>query len=182
MNPRFITTPAGEEMVLLSRADFEDLARRAAEAAEDADDVAVFDAAMAARGAEPALSPRENADVLIRNGLIRSLRKAAGLSQKELADAVDVAQGFISDIETGAKRGSDETMAAIADRLGVPRAQLGVVAAPREGQQTPDARRMKKLTMAASSLPASRAKAAPAAVEVVVAGRPADPRKKNKAR
>lgn len=53
MNPQFIKTPNGEDMVLLSRAEFDALMAAAAEAAEDAADAATYDEAMAS------LSPSE---------------------------------------------------------------------------------------------------------------------------
>ena len=42
--PQIIRTPSGEELVVLSRAEYEALLYRADHAAEDADDVAIYDA------------------------------------------------------------------------------------------------------------------------------------------
>jgi PHD/YefM family antitoxin component YafN of YafNO toxin-antitoxin module len=42
--PQIIRTPSGEELVVLSRAEYEALLERADHAAEDADDVAIYDA------------------------------------------------------------------------------------------------------------------------------------------
>ena len=43
---QIITTPAGEELVVISKAEFDALLERLADAAEDAADVAIYDARM----------------------------------------------------------------------------------------------------------------------------------------
>ncbi len=50
--PQIIRTPAGEELVVLPRAEYEALVSLADAAAEDADDVAIYDARMAELAAE----------------------------------------------------------------------------------------------------------------------------------
>ena len=62
MKHTIITTPAGEELVLLSKADFDALV----EAAEDLADVAAFDAAVAAPESRDLLSAEETAKALER--------------------------------------------------------------------------------------------------------------------
>jgi hypothetical protein len=49
--PQIIRTPSGEELVVLPRAEYEALLARANHKAEDADDVAIYDARKAELGA-----------------------------------------------------------------------------------------------------------------------------------
>jgi PHD/YefM family antitoxin component YafN of YafNO toxin-antitoxin module len=49
--PQIIRTPSGEELVVLPRAEYEALLERADREAEDADDVAIYDARKAELGA-----------------------------------------------------------------------------------------------------------------------------------
>jgi PHD/YefM family antitoxin component YafN of YafNO toxin-antitoxin module len=57
--PQIIRTPGGEELVVLPRADYEALLERADGAAEDADDVAIYDARKAELAAGGVVLPPE---------------------------------------------------------------------------------------------------------------------------
>jgi hypothetical protein len=63
--PQIIRTPGGEELVVLPRAEYEALLERAGDAAEDADDIAIYDARKAelAKGGV-ALPPEVSAAIL----------------------------------------------------------------------------------------------------------------------
>jgi hypothetical protein len=63
--PQIIRTPSGDEMVVLPLAEYEELLARGGREAEDAEDVAIYDACMAeiAAGA-PALPAAVSAAVL----------------------------------------------------------------------------------------------------------------------
>ncbi len=124
--PQTITTPSGEELVVLPRGDYDALVRAASEAGEDAADAAVFDARMAERRAgRDALLPAEVSASMLRGlTLIKALRKWRGLKQREVAEKSGVAQGFLSDIESGRRVGSRETLEKIAAALDAPLAWL----------------------------------------------------------
>jgi DNA-binding XRE family transcriptional regulator len=124
--PQTITTPNGEELVVLPRGDYDALVRAAEEAREDAADAAVFDARMAElqAGRDARLPPEVSASMLRGFTLVKALRKWRGLKQRELARRSGIAQGFLSDIESGRRVGSRETLEKIAAALEAPLAWL----------------------------------------------------------
>ena len=117
-----ITTPAGEELVLLSRAEYDRLTALAAEADEDAADVAAYDAAMAeiASGHDSALPVEVTAQLLRGASLVTAIRKWRGMKQTELAKRAGLSQGYLSDLESGRRKGASESLHAIAKALDVP--------------------------------------------------------------
>jgi DNA-binding XRE family transcriptional regulator len=121
IRPQTIRTSSGEELVVLTRAEFDALAAAAAEHIEDADDVAVYDARKAALQAEdnPILPAEVSAAMLAGDSLLRALRRWKGITQAELAERTGLAQGYISDLETGRKTGTADTLRAIAGALEV---------------------------------------------------------------
>jgi transcriptional regulator with XRE-family HTH domain len=68
-------------------------------------------------------------DVLAGNTL-RSYRRAAGMSQQQLARRLGVGQSIVSHWEKGTREPSAETMGHIEEVLGLPRGVLGDLAAP----------------------------------------------------
>jgi PHD/YefM family antitoxin component YafN of YafNO toxin-antitoxin module len=56
-SPQIIRTPHGEELVVLPRADYEALVERADHEAEDAEDVAIYDARKAELAAGGGILP-----------------------------------------------------------------------------------------------------------------------------
>jgi len=111
-----IRTPGGEELVLVPRAEYDALRARIAEFEEDEADVAAYDAAKAAMGDG---SPRTISPDAMKGWLIRHHRKARSITQGALAEATGLKQGYISDLESGRRRGSAETIDKIADALGL---------------------------------------------------------------
>ncbi len=107
-----IMTPNGEELVVLSRSDYEALLS----AAEDADDRAAIDA----RSDEPML-PHDDAMAIIRGELhpVAAWRKARGLTQAELGSRAGVRGATISDIEASKSAGRFDVMQRIAEALNV---------------------------------------------------------------
>lgn len=99
MKPQTIISPAGEELVVLSKAEYEALLDAADEAAESASDVAIYDARKADLvGSEPL--PAEVSMAMLRgDSRLRALRKWRGLKQIDLAQQANLAQGFLSDLE-----------------------------------------------------------------------------------
>jgi len=121
MGAQFFTTPNGEEMVLLSKADYEELVRIAEDAMEDAADVAAFDAAMAnPEGLEP-LPFEVSQHILKGASLLKALRLWRDVGQVKLAHDVGTSQGLISDLESGRRKLTDSLAERLASALDVPR-------------------------------------------------------------
>ena len=119
---QIIRSPSGEELVVLPRAEFDRLTALAAEAEEDAADVAAYDSAIAAlaEGAEAVLPARVSALILEGDSRLAAVRKWRGLTQAELADEAGVRQGYVSDLESGRRKGAAATLERIARTLDIP--------------------------------------------------------------
>ena len=118
MGVQFIKTPGGEDLVLLSRADYDELVRQAQDAAEDAADIAAFDDAMA----QPtdSLPAEVSGHILQGAGLLKALRLWRNLSQVELADRSGTSQGHVSDIESRRRKITADLAPRLAAALDVP--------------------------------------------------------------
>ncbi|MDB5651149.1 MAG: helix-turn-helix domain protein [Hyphomicrobiales bacterium] len=121
IKPQFIDTHSGEQLVILTRADFDSLMTAAAEAEEDAADAALFDERMADldHGLDVRLPAEVSAMMLRGDRLLRALRKWRGLTQVKLSQETGIGQGYLSDLEAGRRVGSPETMARIAGALDI---------------------------------------------------------------
>ena len=117
MNVKFFTTPGGEDVAVLARADFEALALLAAEAEEDAADVAIYDARMAE--ASPPLPPEVSAAVLHGDSLLKAVRNWRGMTQLEVESRTQIGQGYLSDLESGRRKGTPETLTKLAKAFDV---------------------------------------------------------------
>jgi len=128
IKPQTIRSPSGDELVVLTRAEFDALASAAADALEDADDVAIFDERMAAltSGLDAPLPIDVTAAMLRGQSLLRALRGWRNLTQKDLAALTGLAQGYISDLEKNRKTGSVETQKSLAKALDIDSSWLGV--------------------------------------------------------
>jgi len=117
-----LKTSAGEELVVISRAEFDRLCALAAEAEEDAVDIAAYDAAKAEfqTGGSIAFPTDLSALLLKHKSRLAAARKWRGLSQADLAAKVEIRQGFLSDLETGRRKGSAATIERLAAALDVP--------------------------------------------------------------
>lgn len=117
MNAQTIITPSGERLVILAEGDFAKLVQ----AAEDNADrlvVTEFRAKLAA--GEEELVPADVVDRLLSGeSRIKVWREHRGLTSKALADRAGIAQAFVSQIETGKRDGTVETMRKIAGALSV---------------------------------------------------------------
>ncbi len=115
--PQIILTPAGEELVVLPRAEYDILLARAAISDEDEDDVAIYDL----RKAEACALPREvSAGMLRGDTLLRAIRRWRGVSQIEVARRSGLGQGYLSDLEKKRRTGTEATMERLAAALDVP--------------------------------------------------------------
>lgn len=115
MNAQTIVTPAGEHLVVLSEADF----RALSEAAEDnADRLAVGEFRRRLAAGEEELLPSGMVDrILGGENRIRVWREHRGLTARALAEAAGIAQPFLSQIETGKREGTVDTLRRIAEVL-----------------------------------------------------------------
>lgn len=123
MNPiQIILSPAGEELVVLPKADYDALVAAVEELDEDAADIAAYDEAKAAlaTGRDVALPPEVSRLILRGNTRLKALRLWRGVSQLKVAHIAGVGQGYLSDLENGKKAGAPETLASLAKALDIP--------------------------------------------------------------
>lgn len=108
-------TPSGDEMVVISRAEYEALV----EAAEMLEDLASYDEFKRKLAAgEEEFIPSEFVDRMIDGeSPIRVWRDFRGLSAKDLAAAAGISAAYLSEIETGKKDGSIAALKSIATAL-----------------------------------------------------------------
>jgi hypothetical protein len=116
--PQIIRTPSGEELVVLPRAEYEALLERADHEAEDADDVAIYDARKAA--GDGVLPPEVSAAILRGESRLKAIRSWRGETQLHLSFKTGIGQGYLSDLESGRRTGTAETIAKLAQALSVP--------------------------------------------------------------
>jgi DNA-binding XRE family transcriptional regulator len=125
---RFETTPNGE-VAILPRAEYERLKTLADEAIEDAGTARLVARAKKEIASGAPLLPKEIVDRLAGGeNPIRVLREFRTETQVELAVAVGITQGYLSDLETGKRKGPLELHKKIARRLGVPLDLLASIA------------------------------------------------------
>ncbi|MFZ5668704.1 MAG: helix-turn-helix domain-containing protein [Pseudomonadota bacterium] len=117
MDIQTFKTPSGEEMVVLSRAEYD----RLLAAAEAASDVAAFDEATAAlaTGVEEAVPAAFVHAMIEGESLVRLWRRHRGMTLDALAKATGLSAPFLSQIENGRRAGSIETLKVVAAALGV---------------------------------------------------------------
>jgi len=109
------TAPDGEEMIVLSRKNYEALIQRI-EDLEDSLTIADFERKLAA--GEEELIPAEYVNRMSEGeSPIRVWRDFRGMTAKDLAAAAGISTAYLSEIETGKKDGSVATLKAIADVL-----------------------------------------------------------------
>lgn len=119
--PQIIRTPGGEELVVLPRAEYEALLERAGYEGEDADDVALYDARKAELAAGDGVLPVEVSAAILRgDSRLKAIRNWRGETQLHLASETGIGQGYLSDLESGRRTGTPETIAKIAQALNVP--------------------------------------------------------------
>jgi len=119
--PQIIRTPGGEELVVLPRAEYEALLERAEHGTENADDAAIYDA----RKAELAnggivLPPDVTAAILRGETRLKAIRNWRDVTQLHLSFKTGMSQGYLSDLESGRRTGTPETIAKLAQALNVP--------------------------------------------------------------
>lgn len=117
MDPQIVTTPSGERLVVIPEAEYETLLA----AAEDAADTAAVEAFRRKLAAgDEELIPAAIVDrILGGESRIRVWRDHRGLTSAALAEKAGIAQAFLSQIETGKRDGTIDTLRRIAAALRV---------------------------------------------------------------
>lgn len=120
-NVQIIRTAAGEELVVLPKDEYEALVAAVAEADEDAADIAIYDDRKKDLTGQDDRLPPEVSDLILRgNTRLKAIRAWRGLAQQDVAAKVGLAQGYLSELESGRKAGSSETLVVLARVLDVP--------------------------------------------------------------
>jgi ribosome-binding protein aMBF1 (putative translation factor) len=112
--PVMTKSPKGDDIVILSRKEYD---RLLVAANEDGTDAAVAKRAIARN--EETLSEAEMDELLAARTPLAFWRKKRGLTQTDLAKAAEIAQGFLSEIESGLKTGDVTVLQRIAVALEV---------------------------------------------------------------
>ncbi|MEE3502999.1 helix-turn-helix transcriptional regulator [Acidiphilium acidophilum] len=119
--PQIIRTEAGEELVVLPRAEYEALVARVEEAVEDEDDIAIYDSRKAALAGDAEMLPKDlSAMILGGDSRLKAIRPWRGMTQQHLSFRSDISQGYLSDLESGHRVGTPDTIAKLAAVLEVP--------------------------------------------------------------
>jgi Helix-turn-helix len=120
MNVRFKMTNKGE-IAILPRKEYEALAAKAREADEDFGTARLVARARKDIAAGMPLIPKEVVN-RIANGenVLRALREWRGKTQLYVSHKANIGQGYISDLESGRRRGTATALKKIADVLKVP--------------------------------------------------------------
>jgi DNA-binding XRE family transcriptional regulator len=128
MKVKFKMTADGE-VAILPRAEYERLKALELAAAEDAGTARLVAQAKREIATGAPVLPKEVVDHLA-NGEnpLRVLRLFRSLSQAELATSVGIAQNYLSDLETGKRKGPLALHRKFADTLGVPLDLLSTIA------------------------------------------------------
>ncbi len=120
MNVRFQKTARGE-VAILPREDYEALVAKAAETDEDAGTARLVARARREIAAGGPLLPKHVVDRLAKGeNPVRVLREWRDITQLYLTSKTELSQGYISDVETGRRKGTAAALRLIADVLKVP--------------------------------------------------------------
>ncbi|WP_316235004.1 MULTISPECIES: helix-turn-helix transcriptional regulator [unclassified Bradyrhizobium] len=111
-------TPKGDDIVILSRTEYNQLVAAANEDAADAETLR-RSIARVESGEEELFSSAEVDAFLAAKTPLAFFRKKRGLSQDELARRAGITQGYLSEIEVGRKSGDVQTLRKLADALKV---------------------------------------------------------------
>ncbi len=122
MGIQTITTENGEQLVVLSRRDYDALLAQLGD--ESAEDRMTLLIAAESRSDEPLPQPVAQA-ILAGESVVKAIRLWRGMTQMELAQAAGVTQSFLSEMEARNKTGSGNTLAKLAKILDVPQGWLG---------------------------------------------------------
>jgi hypothetical protein len=120
MNVRFQKTARGE-IAILPRKEYEALAAKAAEADEDAGTARIVARARKEIADGAPLLPKQVVDRFAKGeSPVRVLREWRDVTQLYLSFKTGLSQGYVSDVETGRRKGTAAALRRIADVLKVP--------------------------------------------------------------
>ena len=120
MKVRFKTTSKGE-IAILARKEYEALAAKAQEADEDFGTARLIARARKEIAAGLPLIPKEVVDRIARGeNALRALREWRGKTQLYVAHKSNIGQGYISELESGRRKGTTTALKKIADVLKLP--------------------------------------------------------------
>jgi DNA-binding XRE family transcriptional regulator len=121
-NVQFIRTPGGDDLAVLSRVDYDRLVVLAAEAEEDAAASRIVRNSMRAlKDGREVVLPKAVVDRLANgDSPVRVIREWRDMIQGDLAVAVGISQNYLSEIETGRRKGPAGLQKKFARALGVP--------------------------------------------------------------
>lgn len=117
MNKQIIKTPAGERMVVIPEAEFKALVE-AAEDAADREAVRAFRRRLAA-GQEELIPAEFVGRMLDGESAIRVWREFRGMTAVQLAKKAGIARPYLTQMETGKREGTVETLRRVAVALRV---------------------------------------------------------------
>jgi len=115
--PIMTRTPGGEEIVILSRKEYDRLTAKAEDTADIRKGKSIMRRVRA--GDEDTLSSDEVKALIAAKTPLALWRKKRGLTQATLAEETGIAQGFLSEIEAGKKTGDVKTLRKVAAALRV---------------------------------------------------------------
>ncbi len=117
--PVMTKTPQGDDIVILSRAEYDALARGRYD--ENAADASRANSILAdiESGNETLLTSEQTDQLLSAKTPLAFWRKHRGMTQEALSRSIGVAQGFVSEIENGTKTGDVQTLANMARALAI---------------------------------------------------------------
>ena len=117
--PVMTKTPLGDDIVILSRAEYDALTADRRD--EDTADAAYANRILAdiENGTETLLTNEQADQLLNAKTPLAFWRKHRGMTQDALSKLIGVAQGFVSEIESGTKTGDVQTLAAMARVLAI---------------------------------------------------------------
>jgi DNA-binding XRE family transcriptional regulator len=115
MNVRYFTSPEGEEMAVLPKAEFEALS----EMVDHASALSEYRS-----GKLPGLTPDETRAFIEAPSPLAFWRRYRGLTQIALSQAAGVAQNYLSELENGRRAGSVEVWLRLSRALDLPVEQI----------------------------------------------------------
>ncbi len=120
MNVRFKKTDKGE-VAILPRREYEALAAKAAEADEDIGTARLVARARKEIATGAPLIPKAVVDRIAKGGnALRVLRDWRDMTQLHLSFKTNIGQGYLSDLESGRRKGTTTALKKIAEALKVP--------------------------------------------------------------
>jgi antitoxin component HigA of HigAB toxin-antitoxin module len=118
MEVQFVTTPSGDDLAVLPRKDYEALLERLAELEEEDADTALYDARKA--GINPVLPAELSTRILKGESLLKAIRNWRHMTQMQVEFKTGIAQSYLSDLESGRRKGTEETLKKLASAYDIP--------------------------------------------------------------